>query len=212
MSYQAVASFVPLLLAHYNPDYVFHIGMAGGRDYYALETRAHRDGYRIRDVDGRDGYVDGELRWKKEVNPDGEFLPDVLECGWDVEDVERRWRELLGLGKQKAEEEEPRVQMSADAGRFLCDFIFYESLSLRWKEGKERVGKVCFFHVPGETDEVSVWRGVRVAEAAIRSVVDSWEEGVRKMKTKMETETEPEGVQDEVGESKEEERERKAGA
>jgi pyrrolidone-carboxylate peptidase len=204
VSYAVVTSLVPQLLAHCDPDYIFHIGMAGGRDYYALETRAHRDGYRIRDVDGRDGYVDGESRWKKESRADGEYLPDVLECGWSVEDVERRWREQLGLGKEKEEEgEEPRVKMSHDAGRFLCDFIFYESLSVRWKEGKERVGKVCFFHVPGETDEASVQRGVRVAEAAISSVVRSWEEGVRR-------ERGTEEVKEEVGESTEEERERKA--
>ena len=204
VSYHAVASLVPQLLAHYDPDYVFHMGMAGGRDCYALETRAHRDGYRIRDVDGRDGYAAGEARWRKEANANGQFLPDVLECGWNVEDVERRWRGALGLPPETEEGEEPKVQMSLDAGRFLCDFTFYESLSLRWREGRERVGKVCFFHVPGETDDASVWRGVRVAEAAIRSVVTSWEAGVRR-------EQATEGVADGQGESKEEERERRAG-
>ena len=213
VSYPAVAAIVPQLLAHYDPDYIFHIGMAGGRDYYALETRAHRDGYRIRDVDGRDGYLDGEARWRKEVRlrrGDGlaeEGVPEVLEGGWGIEDVEGRWREMLGLERDKVEgqveAEEPRVRMSVDAGRFLCDFIFFESLSVRWKEGRDRVGKVCFFHVPGETDEASVLRGVRVAEAAIRSVVGSWEAGVRR---KERTE-----VGEDVEESKEEERERKAG-
>ena len=214
VSYAAVAALVPQLLAHYDPDYIFHIGMAGGRDYYALETRAHRDGYRIRDVDGQDGYVDGEARWRKEGRTrDGrveeEGVPEVLEGGWGVEDVEGRWREMVGLEREKAggdterEREEPRVRMSGDAGRFLCDFVFFESLSVRWKEGRDRVGKVCFLHVPGETDEGSVLRGVRVAEAAIRSVVGSWEAGVRR---KERTE-----VGEEVGESKEEERERRAG-
>ena len=215
VSYPVVAKLVPQLLAHYDPDYIFHIGMAGGRDYYALETRAHRDGYRIRDVDGRDGYLDGESRWRKEVRTgtDGEGLPDVLECGWSVEDVERRWRRELGLEEEKrggkeGEDEEPRVRMSGDAGRFLCDFIFYESLSIRWKEARRRVGKVCFFHVPGDTDEVSVQRGVRVAEAAIRSVVGSWEEGIKR-KGRVVDGLEVEDK--ELGESKEEERERKVG-
>jgi pyrrolidone-carboxylate peptidase len=204
VSYTVVASLVPQLLTRYDPDYIFHIGMAGGRDYYALETRAHRDGYRIRDVDGRDGYVDGEARRREERRADGEYLPEVLEGGWSVEDVERRWREELGLGKEKKEGEEPRVKMSHDAGRFLCDFIFYETLSVRWKEGKERVGKVCFLHVPGETDEASVQIGVMVAEAAISGVVRSWEEGVRRDRG-------TEGVEEGLGESKEEEREREAG-
>jgi pyroglutamyl-peptidase len=204
VSYQVVASLVPQLLAYHDPDYIFHIGMAGGRDYYALETRAHRDGYRIRDVDGRDGYIDGEYRWKKEVRADGEFLPDVLECGWNIGDVERRWRQDLGLEEEKKEFDEPRVKMSIDAGRFLCDFIFYESLSVQWKKGRDRVGKVCFFHVPGEADEENVQKGVRVAEAAIRSVVGSWEEGKRREGRIVERE-------EELGESQEEERERKTG-
>ena len=149
--------------------------MAGGRDYYALETLAHRDGYRIRDVDGRDGFLDGEARWRAGGGPD--MCPEILECGWDIQDVERRWRGALGLGVDGGD---PKVKMSTDAGRFLCDFIFYESLSERWKEQRDRVGKVCFFHVPGETDDASVDRGVRVAEAAIRSVVGSWEDGNRR--------------------------------
>jgi len=176
VSYPTVASLVPRLLAQYNPDYIFHIGMAGGRDFYALETLAHRDGYRIRDVDGRDGYIDGEARWRAGGGPD--MCPEVLDCGWDVEDVQARWREELGLG---IDDDEPRVKMSMDAGRFLCDFIFYESLSTRWKEQGDRVGKACFFHVPGETDDRNLQKGVRVAEAAIRSVVGSWEEGYRRM-------------------------------
>jgi hypothetical protein len=173
------------------------MGMAAGRDYYALETRAHRDGYRIRDVDGRDGYLDGESRWRREVGADGQILPDMLECGWEIEDVEHRWRSELGLGEERQEGEEPRIKMSVDAGRYLCDFIFYESLSLRWKEGTERAGKVCFFHMPGETDEASVQKGVMVAEAAIRSVVGSWEGGVRRQRP---IEVEPE----KPGESREE--------
>lgn len=61
---------VPELIAECNPDYIFHIGMAGGRNYYTLESLAHRDGYRIRDVDNMDGYLDGERRWRLEGRPE----------------------------------------------------------------------------------------------------------------------------------------------
>ena len=179
VSYPTVAAVVPQLLAQYGePDYVFHIGMAGGRDFYALETRAQRDGYRIRDVDGRDGYLDGELRWR------AAGLPEWLGVGWDVRDVDRRWGMEMervemgkGIGIGIGEQGRAKVRMSEDAGRFLCDFVFFETLSRR--VGGAREGKVCFLHVPGETDEGSVRRGTRVAEAAIRSVVGSWEEGYR---------------------------------
>lgn len=170
---------MPQLLAQHDPDFIFHIGMAGGRDYYALETLAHRDGYRIRDVDGRDGFHDGEARWKAGGGPD--MCPSILECGWDAQDVEARWRKELGLERDVSEDEVPRIKTSKDAGRFVCDFIFYESSSIRWKEGGQRVGKVCFFHVPGDTDDASVQKGVEVAEAAIRSLVGSWEAGHRRL-------------------------------
>ena len=75
---------------------------------------------------------------------------------------------------------------------------------MQWKKGRDRVGKVCFFHVPGEADEENVQKGVRVAEAAIRSVVGSWEEGMRREGKIVEGE-------EELGESQEEERERKTG-
>lgn len=103
--------------------------------------------------------------------------------GWDEEAVVTRWKEEL-VGDGGAD-----VRLSVDAGRFLCDFIYYESLSVRWKEtnagvvdadGRSREGKVCFLHVPGDTDPASLVRGTRVAEAAIRSIVGSWEDGMRR--------------------------------
>lgn len=154
--------------------------MAAGRNYYTLEALAHRDGYRIRDVDNLDGYLDGERRWRLEG------CPQVLEGAWELGNVLQRWKEELAHDDSMAG---PGVRLSPDAGRFLCDFIYYESLSVRWKEaakgivdanGESREGKACFFHVPGDTDPLSVETGARVAEAAIRSIVGSWEEGRRR--------------------------------
>ena len=62
-----------------------HIGMAGGRDHYTLETIAHRDNYKIKDVDDRDGWREGEYSWKKEE------MPEYLRVGWDEVDVMSRW-------------------------------------------------------------------------------------------------------------------------
>jgi len=143
--------------------------MAGGRDHYTLETVAHRDHYKIKDVDERDGWLDGEHRWRKEG------LPDKLHVGWDIYDVQTRWRSDSSI----AHDSKARAQLSRDAGRFLCEFILYESLSRRYQEDGERVGKVAFLHVPGGYGTEDVERGVRVAEAAIRSLVASWEEGHR---------------------------------
>ncbi|EEP76231.1 predicted protein [Uncinocarpus reesii 1704] len=82
VSYSAVRVAVPTILdafkrAHHGqaPDLIVHVGMASTRHYYSVETRAHRDGYPITDVDGQLGYDDGEALWKQ----DG--LPDVLRPG-----------------------------------------------------------------------------------------------------------------------------------
>ncbi|KAK5273621.1 hypothetical protein LTR96_000221 [Exophiala xenobiotica] len=186
VSYSTVSEIVPELIRLHDPDYILHIGMAGGRDCYSLETRAHRDGYRIKDVDNGDGYLCGECRWKKEG------VPDVLYTGWDEGDVLRRWERGVeeslrrkgflgpamtmvsngGTGEKEGEEDGPKqatgtgtgtgfvwgrhvdpnanasvterraeenrkkaaVKLSRDAGRFLCEYALYESLSRRWVE------------------------------------------------------------------------------
>jgi len=254
VSYSTVSEIVPELVRLHDPDFIMHIGMAGGRDCYSLETRAHRDGYRIKDVDNCDGYLCGECRWKR----DG--VPDVLYTGWDEGDVLRRWEQgveeslrrkgflgpattavsndagekkedgaeqATGTGtgfvwgrhvdpnanasvtERRAEENRKKaaVKLSRDAGRFLCEYALYESLSRRWVEAQkvveegqrqrqdlnrsvhpwpqatlasERLGKVAFLHVPGWTGVEDINRGVMIAEEAIRALVSSWEDGFRR--------------------------------
>ena len=176
VSYLTVASLLPTLLAqHGDPDFIVHIGMAAGRHHYALETLTRRDGYIIKDVDGCEDRGVGEVRRKA----DG--LPECLRVGWDPIDVFGRWRD--GLRKDIKSEGQDMVRLSTDAGKFLCEFILYESLGTRAVEDAERgtgkKGKVAFLHVPGAVDGESVSRGVRVAEAAIRAIVGSWEDGLR---------------------------------
>lgn len=119
--------------------------MAAGRRHYALETLAHRDGYTIKDVDNIDGLAVGSHRWL------AEGCPSVLEAGWDSSDVLDRWRRELendeyvreaARGNIEALNKIPDVRLSTDAGRFLCDFIFYESLSLRWKDARRQRGEL----------------------------------------------------------------------
>jgi pyrrolidone-carboxylate peptidase len=246
VSYATVSEQIPELIAQHSPDLILHIGMAGGRDCYSLETRAHRSHYRIKDVDDADGRPQEE-DWQREG------VPDVLYVGWDEGDVLKRWetnvqqglaeRGFLGravmersLCEQKtympasaarrksvqwdsesqqwptsniaatpAKVEEHKkkscVKLSTDAGRFLCEYIFFESLSRRWLQfhkslqrsresvssssdnedsAKETLGRVAFLHVPGWTGVEDINRGVMIAEQAIRALVDSWEEGFRR--------------------------------
>ncbi|KAI1610526.1 hypothetical protein EDD36DRAFT_421602 [Exophiala viscosa] len=226
VSYSVVAETMATLIAQHNPDYIVHIGMAGGRDCYSLETRGHRDGYRIKDVDCNDGFLPGEAVWKKEG------VPDVLSVRWDEADVLSRWERSVKegleqrgfLGKapgkddetpimpgtplfmvtmSRAEENKRKavVKLSRDAGRFLCEYALFTSLSRKWLDAnpqageqesspeemdsqdkeltQERLGKVAFLHVPGWTGVEDVNRGVMIAEEAIRALVGSWEDGRR---------------------------------
>lgn len=71
-------------------DFVLHIGMAGPQPVYQIERRGHRDGYRLRDVDGNmlgdeeRQRVEGD-RWVWHGVPQ-ELLTDL-----DIEGVYRRW-------------------------------------------------------------------------------------------------------------------------
>jgi pyroglutamyl-peptidase len=179
VSYETVSKTAPDLIAINDPDFIMHIGMAGGRDYYTLETLARRDAYRIKDVDNKDGLSEGESVWRK----DG--LPETLWTQWNEEDVLARWRG--DVARICPGDERAVVRLSRDAGRFLCEFILYTSLAYRIVDAKsgdekaqERKGKAAFLHVPGGTDEASIARGRNIAEAAIRAIVGSWEEGLRR--------------------------------
>jgi len=66
-------------------DIILHIGMAAGRKFYTLETRAHRDGYKSKDVDGQT--FEGDTFWEEEYG-----APEILQSTFDAEDVWRRWK------------------------------------------------------------------------------------------------------------------------
>lgn len=135
VSYPTISTTIPTLLSTYQPDYILHLGMAAGRRHYSLETLAHRDGYTIKDIDNIDGVDVGSRRW----TADG--CPAILDVAWDTVDVLNRWRHELKIEgghhtTTKKPATIPDVRLSSDPGRFLCDFIFYQSLSERWKEAQ----------------------------------------------------------------------------
>ncbi|PFH45098.1 hypothetical protein AMATHDRAFT_71995 [Amanita thiersii Skay4041] len=225
VAYDVVRELIPRLVVDPENgfDYVLHIGVAAGRENYTLETIAHRDHYKLKDVDEQDGSR-AEAQWKVLG------LPAAVDVGWNKEDVLSRWEVLTRQREDEYEREEMEkagwregsgmtlvemaqwrsqvflgkgkraaVKLSKDAGRYLCECIFYTSLGTRWREArdaeavnpvapppsaqrntsKEKVGKVAFLHVPGGTGKHDIARGVRVAESAILAIVGSWESGYR---------------------------------
>jgi pyrrolidone-carboxylate peptidase len=146
------------------------------------------------DIEGRSGYEDGEKRWR-ELD-----LPPVLQAGRSAnrlsisdiaeethdqvvtpssQAVQSSWNpyppneKLLNVWKSYAGEADVRI--SEDAGRYLCEFIFYTSLAHAFKQGQDR--NVAFFHVPGAYNDQAIETGREVAIALIKALITCWEDG-----------------------------------
>ncbi|KAL9113620.1 MAG: hypothetical protein Q9227_002358 [Pyrenula ochraceoflavens] len=157
VSYPTVFSIIPKILSDMpSPvDYILNIGQAAGRKYYSVESLAHRDGYKIRDVDGNLPTVE-EKYWKNEAR-----LPEILRPDLDTEEIFARWKTNV--------DGEVDVRLSTDAGHYLCDFIFYTSLATKQSRTEEK--KALFLHVPGGTDRASIDKGALAATSLIRAMV-----------------------------------------
>lgn len=158
---------------------IIHIGIAATRGYYSVETNARRDSYSISDVDGKYAYEDGEKLWK-ELN-----LPPVLRPGSsDVATVTttvpskatRTYpyppdNDFLETWKSFAPKDMD-LRVSNDAGRYLCEFIFYTSLARAYLERRDR--SVVFLHVPASHDDHDIEQGKQAALALIKALVTCW--------------------------------------
>ena len=119
--YETVSKDIPLLWAELAPKICVHVGVSP-YTCIKLEKYGRNLGYNHQDINSCTP-VDGVCC------KDG---PDVIQTKFDVENVAR-----------KVCERQPDVvvQVSEDAGRYLCDFIYYTSLNLGH-------APVIFVHVP----------------------------------------------------------------
>lgn len=94
VSYKTVRELVPSLweetYAGRKIDLVIHIGMAGPRPMYQIESRGHRTGYKSLDVDGKhldslDGERGEDWIWHG--------LPETLKTDLDMQDIWERWQQ-----------------------------------------------------------------------------------------------------------------------
>ncbi|PSS03693.1 hypothetical protein BD289DRAFT_158247 [Coniella lustricola] len=146
-------------------DIVLHIGMASTRPQYVLESLGHRDNYRILDLDSALPIQDPERDdWP------WQGVPSQLTTELDVDDVMARWHKNLP-------ENSIPLRLSTNAGRFLCDYIYFNSLAECFKNGERR--RVAFLHVPAaKTDPLAeydqhITTGKEIAIQLIRSIVES---------------------------------------
>jgi pyrrolidone-carboxylate peptidase len=61
--------------------------------------------------------------------------------------------------------------ISEDAGRYLCDFIYFSSLTHLLKANEKR--NVVFLHVPADASDKAITTGRELTLQLIRSLVES---------------------------------------
>ncbi|KAJ5160793.1 uncharacterized protein N7482_007797 [Penicillium canariense] len=200
VAYATVREMLPVILEQYaaahdgrRPDLIIHIGIASPRPYYSVETLAHRDDYNITDIEGRSGYEDGEKRWREmglppvlspglamEENEDNNSTgTDVTSTGISISASAKTRLAIpyppddhfLQMWKSLAPENLD-LRISQDPGHYLCDFIFYTSLSLAKQQGADR--NTLFLHVPGASEDADIERGREIALALIKTMVTCW--------------------------------------
>jgi pyroglutamyl-peptidase len=172
-----VIEIVPTLLPPANPQYpppdiVLHIGLAAGRDYFAIEQGSSKTGYgEIPDVDGK-LFADTLSSAKF----DEDKFPATLTTSFDTSDVLARWKSHLGFASPDGDatlEERPDVRASANVGNFMCGFIYYNSLA-HYFSIKQDERPVVFLHVPDLSgNEDKLREGKKVTVALIKALVES---------------------------------------
>ena len=138
-----------------NFDAVIHLGLAQGRNYYSIESCANRDGYCKKDVCGKN--MEGDTFWR-----DAYGAPPVLRPTIDIIQVARHWRASA----------DAVVKVSANAGRYLCEYLFFASMLQFWRRNSLS-RPIMFCHVPAGHQTEDLERGRKVILALIVSIVMS---------------------------------------
>lgn len=174
--YDEVRELIPPLLESFyeTVDLVLHIGMSSGRDFYTAEEYAHRDGYsKNKDLDGETLSAYHGLEFFDDC-------PPIMTTSLDCEDVLRKWHLNLASTPETSPGLNAECRLSEDAGHYLCDYIYYNSLAWYGRKNKSLTGgdvtdrPVVFLHVPAESNSYILQRGRAVAIALIEAMVEHW--------------------------------------
>ena len=160
VSYPSITTLIPSLWRPRTFSYILHIGVGIG-PRYALETRAWEHGYASPDVDN----------FAPDTSREREDWGRCLKTGVDVPKVLEEVRGKVQLPEGMT------VGLSENAGRYLCEYVYFASL--REEETAGESGRVLFLHVPPEEAGGSVDVGVEVVKAVVEALVRCGERGDR---------------------------------
>lgn len=125
VTYENVDEFVPALWETHTPKLMIHVGMSGKGKCIELESQAHRKGYQQKD------YFD-KCPIDNVCTADGAIR---IHTKLDVNRINKEFNDGKTLDKKIT------TEVSKDAGRYLCEYIYYTSLS------KDNT-RTLFVHVP----------------------------------------------------------------
>lgn len=174
--YREVRALVPPLLEGLEGavDLVLHIGMSSGRDFYTAEVYGHRDGYsKNKDLDGETLPADHGLMYFGDCPP---LMTTSLNC----DRLLKIWKASLESVPEGAPGFEADCRLSEDAGHYMCDYIYYNSLAWFGRRneslegGKVEDRPVLFLHVPAESDPEVLERGRQVTLSLIEAMAEDW--------------------------------------
>jgi len=169
-----------------------------------LESRGHKSGYRQPDADGEYadvvelGYKDGEREESQEERAEAERLKGYVKKGgggdklrgfgkgyeeFDDEIVsDLKAAEMVDILKSRGHKD---IRLSDNAGRYLCDFIYYCSLAEQHrtnsgensKEGKGKKTRVLFLHCPPVDEPLSTATVVEYIKLVVSLACERIENG-----------------------------------
>ncbi|XP_003385640.1 PREDICTED: pyroglutamyl-peptidase 1-like [Amphimedon queenslandica] len=134
VSYELVRDRVPALWDEINPDLCIHVGVSPYKSI-KYEKCANNHGYFLQDVDSQ--FLESST-----IHPGS---PDVLKTSLDLDGLSE---EVLSIvAKEEGGKNNVKIEVSFDAGQYLCDFIYYTSLHHTFKKKIDKA-PVLFVHVP----------------------------------------------------------------
>ncbi|XP_016921282.1 pyroglutamyl-peptidase 1 isoform X1 [Apis cerana] len=121
VSYEDVITYIPKFWKEYKPIIVLHVGVSYKAQCLTIECCAHSNGYLRPDIFNK--------------------CPDESNIKAEVLETEINVTQICNIINENSNETKCHACISYDAGRYLCEYIFYKSLQISSK-------RTLFVHVP----------------------------------------------------------------